>query len=513
MIATNVRRLGLYLMLAFAVVSGSVAWWQVLEAPNLATRADNPEVIAARRSLPRGTIFDAAGGLLASSEVIDGLSRRTYTDPAFTHVIGYSGLRFGSTGLERTFEDILVGQTDPNPIRDLLSDILARQPEPRDLTLTIDRRLQDFAAAELGGDAGAVVALDPETGAVLALVSSPSFDATPISGDPEVAQAPMDALRSDPAEPLLSRARQGLYVPGSIMKVFTAAAALDAGVITPATTFPDQPRQERDGFPVDGFTIVEHDLGGIEPALWPLSEALQVSSNIFFAHVGLELGAEQFTAYARRFGFCAASRIGPSDRGLNVSPSYVTAPLDGGCGRFSGDVEVASAAFGQGRVQATPMQMALLAAAIAGNGVMPEPYVVRDVRAHADGGAPSDDILDELGSGGGTRIISAEAAGATRSAMVDAVNGELGRIYAGQGDITLYGISNARSAGKTGTAQLGGEQAPHSWFIGFAPAQIDGTPRIAIAVLVESGGSGSDRAAPIAGRVMAEWLRLSGNEG
>ena len=509
MIATNVRRLGVYLMLAFAVVSGSIAWWQVVEAQGLSTRADNPEVIAARRSLPRGTIFDADGQVLASSEVIDGLSRRTYADPAFTHVIGYASLRFGSTGLERTFEDILVGQTDPNPIRDLVNDVLARQPQPRDLTLTIDRRLQDFAAEQLGADAGSVVALDPQTGAVLAMVSTPTFDATPISGDPGVAQEPMDALRNDPAEPLLARARQGLYVPGSVMKVFTAAAALDAGAITAETTFPDQQREEREGFVVDGFTIQEHDLGGIEPGIWPLSEALQVSSNIFFAHVGLAIGAETFLDYARRFGFCDPIRIGGQDRGLSVSPSLVTGSVDGDCGPFGDDVELASASFGQGQTAVTPVQMALVAAAIAGDGVMPAPYVVRDVRAHADGDAPSDDVLDTLGSGGGTRVVSAEAAAATRAAMVDAVNGELGRIYAGQGDITLYGISNARSAGKTGTAQLGGEQAPHSWFVGFAPAQDGATPRIAIAVLVERGGSGSAGAAPIAGRVMAEWLRLS----
>ncbi len=318
MIATNIRRLGLYLMLAFAVVSASAVWWQVIEADSLATRTDNPEVIAARRSLPRGTIFDATGQVLASSEVIDGLSRRTYFDPAFTHVLGYSSLRFGTTGIERAFEDILVGQTDPNPIRDLISDVLDRQPQPRDLTLTIDRRLQDFAAAQLGSDPGAVVAIDPRTGAVLALVSTPTFDATPISGDPDGAQGAMDALRNDPAEPLLSRARQGLYVPGSIMKVFTAAAALDAGVTTPDTTFDNQPREEREGFVVDGFAIREHDLGGIEPALWALSPALQVSSNIYFAHVGLELGQEAFLEYARRFGFCAPMRIGPPDRGLTV---------------------------------------------------------------------------------------------------------------------------------------------------------------------------------------------------
>jgi peptidoglycan glycosyltransferase len=157
---------------------------------------------------------------------------------------------------------------------------------------------------------------------------------------------------------------------------------------------------------------------------------------------------------------------------------------------------------------ATPLQMALVAAAIAGDGVMPHPYVVRDVRAHAESGTPADDVLERFTSRGGTRVIGTEAARQTRAAMVDAVNGELGRAYAGQADITLYGIDNARSAGKTGTAQLGGEQAPHSWFIGFAPAQEGGEPVIAVAVLIESGGSGSDRAAPIGGRVMAEYLRL-----
>jgi penicillin-binding protein A len=511
MIATNVRRLGLYLMLSFAVVSVSITWWQVIEAPNLAVRADNPEVIAARRSLPRGSIWDAGGRLLASSEVVDGLSRRTYYDPAFTHVIGYSSLRFGSTGIERAYEDLLVGRTDPNPIRDIVNDVLDRQPTPRDLSLTIDQRLQDFAAAQLGADAGAVVALDPVTGAVLALVSTPTFDATPISGDPNAAQEPMDALRNDPAEPLLGRARQGLYVPGSIMKVFTAASALDAGVITPGTTFADQPQQEADGFVVDGFTIREHDLGGIQPDLWALSEALQVSSNIYFAHVGLELGAEAFLEYARRFGFCDPMAIGPPGRALGVAPSYVTAAVDRDCGPFTGDVELATAAFGQGSIQATPVQMAMVAAAIAGDGVMPQPWVVGDVRAHAEGSTMSDNVVQTFGSLGGTRVVASEVAAQTRAAMVDAVNGELGQLFAGQGDVRLYGIGDHLSAGKTGTAQLGGEQAPHSWFIGFAPAEDGATPEIAIAVLVESGGSGSGRAAPIAGQVMAEYLRLRGD--
>ncbi|TMB56904.1 MAG: hypothetical protein E6J47_03755, partial [Chloroflexi bacterium] len=280
MIATNVRRLGLYLLLSFAIVSGGLAWWQVVDAQQLATRQDNPLVIAARRSALRGSIFDANGALLASSAVTDGISRRTYVDQALAQVIGYASLRFGTTGVERAWDDVLTGRTDPNPFRNIVNDILARQPQPSDLTLTIDKRLQDFAAAKLGANPGAIVALDPRTGAILAMVSTPGFDASGFSGDPTTAQAAWDAVAGAANNPFLDRTRQGHYTPGSIMKIVTTSAALDSGAITPQTTFADQPRQETEGFLLDGFTIHEHGLGSVRPALWSLSSALQVSSNI-----------------------------------------------------------------------------------------------------------------------------------------------------------------------------------------------------------------------------------------
>jgi len=290
----NIRRLGGYLLLAFAVVSGGVTWWQVVDAQQLAARPDNPQVIAARRSALRGTIFDTRGVPLATSRVVSGLSRRTYVDPAISHVIGYASLRYGTTGLESAYDDLLTGRADPNPLRDVFDDILGRQPEPKDLTLTIDKRLQDFAARQLAGTAGAIVAIDPRTGAILAMTSSATFNATPISGDPNTATAPMAALQANAGKPLIDRARQGVYTPGSIMKVVTASAALDSGAIRTSTTFPDQPQEETAGFKVSGFTIREHDLGALRPALWPLSEAIQVSSNIYFAHVGLEVGSVRY---------------------------------------------------------------------------------------------------------------------------------------------------------------------------------------------------------------------------
>lgn len=515
MIVTNVRRLALYLLLSFAVISGGLTYWGLLDAPQLEARADNPEVAAARRTALRGTIFDARGQVLASSTIVNKLSQRHYTDPAFSHLIGYASLRYGTTALERAWDDVLTGRRDPNPLRDWVNDVMGRQPPPRDLALTIDRRLQDFAQKQLADDVGAVVAIDPATGAILASASTPTFDANPLSGDPATAPDAMKEITSAPNNPLVDRVRQGHYPPGSTMKVFTAAAALDAGVITPQTTFPDQPKQETQGFVVEGFRITEHDLSPVKPALWDLSPALQVSSNIFFAHVGLELGAERFLDYARRFGFCQAGRIGPAAHPLGIDPSYVTVPASsGGCSDFSDKVELASAAFGQAKVAATPIQMALVAAAIANDGVMPQPFVVRNVLAHAADPAsgPSQSVLEHTDGVGSTRVVSPQTAAAVRSAMVDAVQGELGRLYAGQGAVSLYGVSGVATAGKTGTAQRSAGQEPHSWFIGFAPAAEGATPSIAVAVLVEGGGAGSGKAAPIGGRVMAEWLRLQGGK-
>lgn len=507
----NIRRLAGYLLLAFVIVSGGLTWWQVADAQQLAARSDNPQVIAARRSALRGTIFDRRGVALATSRVVSGLSRRTYLDPAFSHVIGYSSLRYGTTGVEAAYDDLLTGRADTNPLNAVFDDILGRQPEPKDLTLTIDKRLQDFAAQQLGGQTGAVVAIDPRTGAILALTSTPSFNATPISGDPDAAAAPMAALQASPGKPLIDRSRQGVYTPGSIMKVVTASAALDSGAITPSTTFPDQPKEETTGFKVSGFTIREHDLGGLQPALWPLSEAIQVSSNIFFAHVGLAVGAERYLDYAKRFGFCAPLQVGSGSRTLSASASYVTkrAP-DGGCSPFQDKVELASAAFGQAHVSVTPLQMALVAATIGNDGVMPEPYVVGQIRTHAEDASkgPTGALIESTSPLAGQRVISSQAAGEVRSAMVDAVQGPLGRFYAGSGAVTLYGVGGALTAGKTGTAQRSGNLTPHSWFIGFAPAQGGATPAIAVAVIVEGGGAGSGRAAPIGGQVMAEWLKL-----
>jgi peptidoglycan glycosyltransferase len=509
MIAIHLPRLATALLVGFAVLVGAMSWWQVAAAASLEARPDNPALIAAHRSQPRGTILDRQGTVLASTAVIDDLARRTYLDTASTHLLGYASLRYGTAGVERAWDELLVGLRDPNPIHDIVNDVLQRPPEPHDLVLTVDHRLQAFASAQLAGSLGAVVALDPATGEVLALASSPTFDATAISGDPATAEGPWLALQADPNLPLVNRASTGVYVPGSVMKVVTAAVALDDGAITPETTFPTQPQEEVTGFVVNGFTIREHDLAGVQPALWDLSEAMQVSSNIYFAHVGLEIGQRPYLTGAAEFGFCDGLRIGPASHNLPVSASAVTALTDAGCADFVDDVELASAAFGQARVTATPVQMALVAATIANGGIMLEPFVVSEVRAPDPAGGPGLTTAT-YGSPGRHVVVSPLAAEQTRAVMVDAVHGPLGAPYAGAANVANYGIRGVETAGKTGTAERGEGLPPHSWFIGFVPAQAGAAAAIAVAVNVEGAGPGSTAAAPIGGRVMGEWLRLNG---
>ncbi|HEY7738697.1 MAG TPA: penicillin-binding protein 2 [Candidatus Limnocylindria bacterium] len=510
MIATHLPRLATALLAGFAVLVLAMSWWQVVMAAPLEARPDNPALIAAHRSQPRGTIFDRQGTVLASTAVIDDLARRTYLDAASTHLLGYTSLRYGTAGVEQAWDELLVGLRDPNPLHDVVNDVLQRPPIPHDLVLTVDHRMQALASQLLAGTVGAVVALDPSTGEVLALASSPTFDATAISGDPAAAEAPWLALQEDPNHPLVNRALNGVYVPGSVMKVLTAASALEAGVITPETTFPTQPEEEVNGLVVNGFTIVEHDLAGVQPALWDLSEAMQISSNIYFAHVGLALGQAPYLAGAEDFGFCDGLQVGPRDHALAVSASAVTALTDAGCEDFVDDAELASAAFGQARVTATPMQMALVAATIANGGTMVEPYVVQEVLDPDPAGGPGT-VAASFDSPLRRQVVSRTVADQVREVMVDAVHGPLGAPYAGAANVANFGIGGVETAGKTGTAERGEGLPPHSWFIGFVPAQPGAGPAIAVAVIVEGAGPGSTTAAPIGGRIMAEWLRLNGS--
>lgn len=489
-IRASLLRVALALGLCYASLGLGLSYWQVIRSDDLTRDPGNPLVQAAQRDAVPGRILDARGTVLADSvRGADGSVQRRYRDATLGPVIGYRSPIFGTAGLERAEDATLVGLGTESPVDLLLRKFRSGGPyHPQDIVLSIDLRLQRRAAQLLGDRHGAIVALDPTTGRVLAMVSTPGYDPNTIV-DPETAPAAFARLRADPGSPLLNRATQGLYVPGSVLKVVTSVAGLGSGAINPDTSFPDQPGEEANGFLVDGYRVRDGHHPFTDSLALGYSQALEVSCNIYFAHVGLLLGGAAFADWASRLGFGA-----PIPFDLPTAASQVTngGGQDGG---FKDRVELANAAYGQAETLVTPLQMALVAATVANGGVLMRPQLVTETRDASGARHPRD---PETWS----RVIDNGTAGVIGGAMQQAVEGQWGRLFAGAAK-----VPGVPTAGKTGTAQLGGTGEPHSWFIGFAPVQ---SPRIAVAVLVEQGGSGASQAAPIAGALMTYALSLPG---
>jgi peptidoglycan glycosyltransferase len=484
--AARVPAVALVLVLAFGILAAGSSYWQVVRADELASSPTDAAVLAAARTVERGRIFDRDGRPLASSRrAEDGTPYRVYADPAVSHPVGYASALYGSAGLERAYTVELTGARGSDPISRVFARFLPPQDRRMDLRTSLSLAFQRLAVRLLGKDRGAVVMLDPRTGEILAMASTPTFDASGIS-NPATARETFGALRESEASPLLDRATQGLYVPGSVFKIVTAIAGLGSGSVAPTTTYPEQPAAEEDGLVVDGFTIRDghHAFTGDEEL--DLFTGTEVSCNIWYALAGLDTGGANLDAFARRLGFGAAL---PFD--LPTAPSQLTnggGPLAGG---FVDDVELANAAYGQGEVLTTPLQMALVAAAVANGGELMEPrlgtaLVDRQGRVTA---------IEARSMG---RVLDPASNAAIVEAMTLAVEGDRGRLYTEGAK-----VPGVLTAGKSGTAQIGGDGEPHSWFIGFAPAD---APTVAIAVIVEQGGRGGERASPLAGRMLRAYF-------
>ena len=489
-IGASIFRTGLALACAFAVLAIGAGWWQVVEAQGLATAADNPAVIALARRTLRGPIVDRRGQWLAKSDRDEnGEATRRYRDTSISHVVGYASRQFGTSGLERSYNAQLLGLVGSDPFGGFAAKFDLAPRDPLGLQLALDLRLQRAAQKALGRDFGAVVMLDPTTGEVLALASTPTYDASAVA-DPETAADTFGALRQDKTNPLLPRATLGRYVPGSVFKIVTAAAALDSRSITPATTFAEQPPAEKKGLLVSGFRIRDghHPETGSTPL--DLADATEASCNIFYALTGLRTGGGSLTSTAADFGFGTAI---PFD--LPTAISQVTSGGGSAPGGFGDDVELASASFGQAETFVTPIQMALVAATVANDGILMRPHLVTALTGDGSGART---IEPEVWR----RVLAGDDARAIQAAMQQAVEGPIGRQFTSGAK-----VAGVPTAGKSGTAELGGSGEPHSWFIGFAPVE---NPQIAIAVLVERGGRGGDRAAPLAGDLMAKYFELYG---
>ena len=483
----TIVRVAVALSLAFATLAVAGGYWGVVRAPDLTRSPYDAAVIAAAGTVPRGRILDRTGKVLARNvKDADGTYYRVYAGPTISPVVGYASPRYGRAGLERTYDAELSGLAG-DPLRDPFRKFGSDPYDPKDLTLSLSYDLQRAAANALAGRHGAVVMLDPRTGEILALASDPYFDASTLT-NPATAESAFKALLADPSQPLLPRATLGRYVPGSVFKIVTAIAGLGSGAITPATTYPQQPGAEKNGLNVDGYTVRDGHHPETGSRALDLVGATEVSCNIWYALTGLATGGAALTDYARRMGFDS-----PLPFDLPTAVSQVTGGGGPQPGGFQDDVELANAAYGQGETFVTPLQMALVAATVANGGVLMKPYLVTAMTGR--GGTRTVDPSPMA------TVIPPANAQAITVAMQQAVEGTLGQLFT-----TGAKVPGVPTAGKSGTAQLGGTGEPHSWFIGFAPAD---APTVAIAVLVEQGGRGAEAAAPIAGEMMTRYLKAT----
>ncbi len=479
---TQIRRLGIVMLVLFTALFVQLNWLQVIDANDLNNHPANSRQVVRDFSRPRGVIQTSDGAIIAQSVPSNDafkLQRQYPLGPLFAHVTGYFSFTYGSEGVEREYNDALTGRASANRFdpRDLLVD----REKTGNVTLTLSRGLQELATAQLGDRKGSVVALDPRTGAILALADHPTYDPNALaSHDQEVVRQAWTQLNGDPDKPLLPRAYRERYPPGSSFKVVTTATALATGTATP--TQPVYPTLRELLLPQAGGQTLQNFGGG--SCGGPLPEAMRVSCNTAFAQLGLDLGAQKLSAGADAFGF---------NKEPPIDLPYVAESYFPPASAFARDQPgLAKSAIGQQDVSATPLQMALVAAGIANNGVIMTPHVMSEVR-DAEG-----EVIQRYEPKPWMTAAPPAVAQATRDMMVNVVD---------RGSGTRAQIPGVSVAGKTGTAQTGLDKS-HVWFIAFAPAD---APRVAVAVMLEDQPSsneftGGALAAPIAQAVMRAAL-------
>ncbi len=471
------RRVAISVLVLFTLLIVNVNIIQVVRADSLRNDPSNTRVLAAEYDRERGAIV-VAGTAVAESVPTDGRLKylRQYPQAElYAAVTGYHSLIYNNSQLERAENDVLSGNDGRLALRRLADLFTGRDPAGGDVVLTLDPAVQEAAMAGLAGVTGAVVALDPSTGAILGMGSTPSYDPGRLSShDPAAIRAYWDELEAAERDPRLNRAIGDNYPPGSLFKVIVSAAALEDGR-TPQTVVP-APRE----LPLPNSTRAIPNFGGsaCDPSgEQPLIDALTISCNTAFAQLGMDLGEDRVREMAEAFGLDGETFEIP----LRVEGSSV--------GDIADEAALAQTSIGQRDVRMTPLQAALVAATVANDGVQMKPYLVDQLQA------PDLTVIDSTQPEEWREPISADIADQLTEMMVSVVANGSGRAAR---------IPGIEVAGKTGTAQVSQDVADHTWFMGFAPAD---DPKIAVAVFVANGGgTGGERSAPIARQVMQAYL-------
>ncbi|HWR44789.1 peptidoglycan D,D-transpeptidase FtsI family protein [Sporomusa sp.] len=464
-IRRNIRKVALFSMGLLITLLGYVTYLQVIESNNLTFNPLNRRTAEASLKVERGQITDSHGKIVALSKLTAQKEyRREYPyDVLFAHVVGYDSPKYGKTGIESIYDGYLSGQINPERRLGAISQLF-KSTAGNNVTLTIDARLQQVAYQALGTNRGAIVALSPKTGAILAMVSRPGFD-------PDSLEADWNNISQSASSPLLNRATQGLYPPGSIIKVLVAEAALAEQTANSKREF------NCTGSLKIGPDYVLPESGNRAHGKLNLEEALAVSCNVTFGQLALDLGRTKMAKSFERYGFSQ-----PLRGDILESPSKLP--------DFSrlGDGDLAQSGIGQGSLLVTPLRMAMLASTFANRGIMMKPYLVQKITA------PDGTVISETSPEKWLSPVDAKLANQVAHMMVTVVK---------EGTGSGAAIRGVEVAGKTGTAE-NPHGSPHAWFIGFAPAD---NPQIAIAVIVENAGSGGSIAAPAARQVLVQALR------
>lgn len=479
----TIRRASVFCLLLVLALLGRATWVQAYQARALADDDHNRRNTIAQYAQPLGDIIVAGSPVTGSKRTEGGdlAYKRTYKDgDLYAAVTGYGSQAYGSTQLEGIYDEVLDG-TDTR-LRNPLDALTGERSAPGDVVTTIDPEVQKAAAEALGDDKGAAVAIDPRSGQILGMVSSPSYDPSDISGTTD--GDTWRKLLEDPDKPLVNRALRQPLAPGSTFKLVVASAALENGLYASV----DVPTKSPVPYTLPGTSTVLRNESATAPCEnATLRVALQYSCNNVFGKVAADLGQDKVRAMAEKFGFNAEKLDVPVRASKSVYPSGMD------------KAQTALSGIGQFEVTATPLQIAMVSAALANDGELAAPHMVSKV-TDAKGGT-----LEDFADGDMKRIVSSSTAKQLRSAMVTVVE---------EGTGTNARIGGAEVGGKTGTAENGVDNSntPYAWFTSYAKDDSGGR-EVAVAVIVEDSGSaasevsGNGLAAPIARKMMKAALQ------